>query len=1203
MRDFYSQLFFLFLIIAAPSGVTAQTESTWTQAATGFHLPHSEPLIRATDAGYFTLDYTGFYESLKNHEQVSVALPMPSGEVLVFHAGRNALIPEALQSKFPDVIAFDIVSDASRSVWGKMEISPKGVHAMIFRPGRSSVFIDPVFDGDPDRYICYERRNFLTDKVMDCHVEGLAGKPSPSSPKSGSDYNDCQLRTYRLALAATGEYTQFHGGQASDAFDAMVVTMNRVNGVYERDFSVSMVMVPNNDLLIYTNPGSDPYSNGSPGQMINENQQNITQVIGSANYDIGHVFGTNSGGLAGLGVTCMDNSKARGVTGSAAPIGDPFDIDYVAHEMGHEFGGNHSFNNSCGGNRNNATAIEPGSGSTIMAYAGICSPNIQQNSDDYFHGINMEEIGIQITQNTCQVNSPLENTSPEIGDIPSTVYLPVSTPFALTAPASDVDGDSLTWCWEQRDAEISSQPPVPTATGGPNFRSFNPVTDSTRYFPRLPIIANQGPYTWERLPSVARNMSFRVTVRDNAPNGGCTQYADVEVETIAQSGPFIVNYPSDAGIEWQGLDYEIVAWDVANTDASPVNAQLVDIFLSTDGGDTYPIQLANDVANIGTFSVQVPNIPTTNARIMVMNSGGTFFDISDNDFTITSIENGFVFLSDSLDYQVCQDDQIDVHFTISAVGDFDGTLSLTLSDIPLNGSADLSALEAQAGDTVTATLYGLQNTPAAVYNFTIEGTNGDGFTNDITYTVTVIATDPEASQPLQPENLAENVPVFTPLTWSEAVGPFETYHLQVATDVAFANLVVDADQLELNSYSLTGLLSGTDYYWRVANETPCGASDYSETFAFTTFDCNAFAATDVPVAIPPNEPASITSTITVDGSGILADVNVSGLHGTHSNVSDLVFKLTSPAGTEVTLATALCGASLTIAPNGNVVVNGSDPVQSYASSGAAGFGPDIPAGGVSGVGVLAQDGTSAPAELCDEAVNAGQLDGNIALIFRGNCTFVEKVLNAQEAGAVAAIIINNVAGDGYFDMGGTSSQITIPSVMVSLEDGNELVDQAGTGGQNFDFGLDDQATYIVFPCPPTDGNFYQPTDALSIFNGENVQGEWTLTITDNSDTDGGSLAGWTLNYCLSGEDVAIEEYKNLPVSIYPNPTRNHLTLIWGEDLGVEHISVYDMTGREIYRKSVNAQTRYLLDMRSYSPGMYFVKLKGDKTQVYKIVKQ
>jgi hypothetical protein len=272
-----------------------------------------------------------------------------------------------------------------------------------------------------------------------------------------------------------------------------------------------------------------------------------------------------------------------------------------------------------------------------MGYAGICAPNVQNNSDDYFHGYNLQEISNEILSNghQCEVLTALNNTPPVINSTSGNIVVPISTPFILTAHATDVDGDVLSYLWEQMDNEATTQPPVATATGGPNFRSFDPSLDSNRYFPNLASLASNGPFTWEVLPSVARVMDFRLSVRDNHGAGSCNDYTDVTVTTNASAGPFVVTYPSATGITWVGGSTQTVTWSVANTNTAPINCTDVRILLSVDGGQTYPYVLASTTANDGTETISCPNVSTNTARVMVMSGAQTFFDISNNNFTIT----------------------------------------------------------------------------------------------------------------------------------------------------------------------------------------------------------------------------------------------------------------------------------------------------------------------------------------------------------------------------------------------------------------------------------------------------------------------------------------------------------------------------------------------------------------------------------------
>lgn len=604
-----------------------------------------EPTIQAKTYQVVSIQEEQVFQSLQglsyregelNGFIAKVFFPMPDGTLKEFTLKRNQTMHPELNQRFPELLSGDAYATDASGAFGKWDITPQGFHAMIFVPGESTVFIDPYTFGETENYIVYHKKDFFTNKLMTCGVTGWSNVEEDKTNAVDKSFGSCDLRTYRLALTATAEYTAFQGGTVDLALAAQVTTMNRVNGVYEKDIAITMSIVPNNDLLIFTNTATDGFTNGTPELMIGQNQIKADNVIGSANYDIGHVFGTNSGGLAGLGVVCSGGSKGNGVTGSSAPVGDPFDIDYVAHEMGHQFGGNHTQNNDC--NSVNQARREPGSASTIMGYAGICPPNVQNNSDDYFHGYSLQEIGNEIMSNghQCEQITALNNTPPSVNGSNANISIPMGTPFALTAYATDADGDVLTYLWEQMDNESSTQPPVATATGGPNFRSFDPTTDSTRYFPRLQSLLTNGPFTWEVLPTVSRTMDFRVVVKDNHAVGSCNDHLDVTVSTVASAGPFVLTYPSSSGIVWGVNSTQTVTWNVANTTAAPINCAFVRIMLSTDGGLTYPIELASATENDGTHTITVPNNPTTTARVMVISSAGTFFDISNSNFTINN---------------------------------------------------------------------------------------------------------------------------------------------------------------------------------------------------------------------------------------------------------------------------------------------------------------------------------------------------------------------------------------------------------------------------------------------------------------------------------------------------------------------------------------------------------------------------------------
>jgi hypothetical protein len=637
----------LLVIVFATFASAVQAQDFFTAVSPATAKQIGKPYLQATHYRVVKININLAQQSLRaapklNHVKNAagklISIPMPDGSKHTYRIYENGTMHPALAAKFPEIRTYNGYGVTNPKEFVKLDFTPLGFHAMILSPGKTAVFIDPYQFKKTNYYMVYKRSDFMTNKTTKCNVNNTTASFNHFKQHAvGIDYSTCFLRTYRLAVAATAEYTAFYGSQAL-ALAGQITTINRVNGVYETDLGVTLELIANNNNIVFTipyPPGVTPYTSGDSFAMINQNPPNIDFVIGAGNYDIGHVFDRNvsSSGLAGLGVVCNISAKAEGVTGSDSPVGDPFDIDYVAHEMGHEFNANHTQNNPC--NRNDATAVEPGSASTIMGYAGICAPNVQLNSDAYFNGINLQEIGTFVTMgagNTCGV--PTVIPAAPIVSLPANISIPISTPFALTGMAAGAGSANFTFTWEQQDNGISAQPPAPTATIGPNFRSITPTLDSTRYLPGLASLASNGPFTWEVLPSVSRTMNFRVSVRGNTAGGSCNAYQDMTVTSVAAAGPFTVTYPTAAGIVWLRNSAQTVTWNVANTTSAPISAALVDIFLSQDGGLSFPVTLAANVANNGSYLLTIPATSTNTGRVMVRASSGNFFAVSSNNFVI-----------------------------------------------------------------------------------------------------------------------------------------------------------------------------------------------------------------------------------------------------------------------------------------------------------------------------------------------------------------------------------------------------------------------------------------------------------------------------------------------------------------------------------------------------------------------------------------
>jgi hypothetical protein len=604
-------------------------------------------------------------------------LPMPDGSVQRFSITESPVMEAALSAKFPEIRTYSGqgIDDPYATI--RLDYNPYfGLSAQVLSP-HGRVFVDPFSRGDTEHYISYYSRDYrdpdpvrFTCSVLDEKDPSFLGRTTAAGPCRGT-----QLYTYRLAVACTGEYAVAATGLPSptvaQTLAKIVTSVNRVDGVYELEIAVRLLLIGNENLIVFTDPITDPFTgNTSGGTLINESQTVIDANIGDANYDIGHTFSTGGGGLAMPDVVCQTGAKAKGITGRSSPVGDAFDIDYVAHEMGHQFGGNHTFNSitgSCGsGNRNAATSYEVGSGTTIMAYAGICgSDDIQPNSDPYFHTVSFDEIATALSNNAanqagfCKVTIATGNTLPQITAMNNNgVSIPKNTPFVLTASATDADGDAITYDWEEWDTDNTGG----AWDGGsfnntkPLFKSRIPKTSGSRTFPDIAVIlagypanpaATMGGLKGETLLSTGggtRDVQFRLTVRDNRAGGGgvvtggegCQAgFTSIfKITMLSTVGPFTVTYPA-GGEAWLGGSTQTITWNVASTTAAPVSTANVKILMSTDGGLTYPITLLGSTPNDGTEAVSIPNIATNNnIRIQVMAVGNIFFDISNANSTI-----------------------------------------------------------------------------------------------------------------------------------------------------------------------------------------------------------------------------------------------------------------------------------------------------------------------------------------------------------------------------------------------------------------------------------------------------------------------------------------------------------------------------------------------------------------------------------------
>ena len=567
-----------------------------------------------------TADPSQMELELLSGDNVDISLPLPDGSMVIYQLSKSSVMPEELALKYPQIQTFKGFDTNNPANSGSFDITPQGFHGMFHHDGKW-VFIDPEVRNDNGNYIAYfgsdakELDSRPLDEVI--HTSSITSQVTSNTPYSNRPLVGTSLRTYRLAMAASGEYTAFHGGKVN-ALAAINTLVNRINEVYERDLSIKFVLVANNDDIIYTNRITDPYTNTSNDATANSTS--LPTVIANADFDIGHVVNTGGGGLAYLGGVCTNVNKSIGVTGRASPTGDAFYIDYVAHELGHQLGANHTFNGTAaacsGGNRKSSAAWEPGSGSTIMGYAGICgAQNLQASSDAYFHTGSIEEMLTVANAGSCGTVTAITNAIP-VADAGADFTIPANMPFKLTGTGSDTNtGDSLTYTWEQFDTGTASSGVASMIDNGsrPLFRSRSPSTSPERYFPNLVDYAANSLKIGETMPTTSRDLNFRLTVRDG--KGGVATDA-MKVTVVPTTGTFQITEPA-SGVALVAGSAVTLRWTVAGTASAPYSCSTVDILISEGGSDNFAVTSVTGTPNDGEHAITLSSGVTSNSAIML----------------------------------------------------------------------------------------------------------------------------------------------------------------------------------------------------------------------------------------------------------------------------------------------------------------------------------------------------------------------------------------------------------------------------------------------------------------------------------------------------------------------------------------------------------------------------------------------------------
>jgi len=775
-----SKLYKILLVIAVVCGVTIEVsaQTYWTPRSDNSGIITDKAVSRQAYPKSFKL-FALNLEPLKQQlftvtdnairHTVVISLPNADGGIEQFEVVEASNFAPALQAQFPQIRAFSGKGITDKYATLKLSISPQGIQTMVFRVEKPNEYIEP-YSKDHTIYSVFRSQRNKGALPWLCSTPEQQLAATLNSRVSQIESNAGELKTIRLAQSCNGEYANYFGA-FSPADVALVLTaynntLTRCNGCYEKDLALHLNLIPETVNVIFYDPATDPYT--TMANWNNQLQATLTAIIGEPNYDIGHMFGASGGGgNAGcIGCVCVDGIKGRGITSpaDAIPMGDNFDIDYVAHEVGHQLGGNHTFTFS--GSEISSSTKEVGSGITIMGYAGITNQDVAPHSIDIFHEETIKQIQNNLAIKTCPIttNITANNGTPTVNPV-GNYTIPITTPFALIGTATDPNpGDVLTYCWEQDNTNNSTTTgnnsvAFPTKLVGPNWLTFPAAPTGTRLMPRLstilaglsitPVLPGGDPIAnIEALSSVARTLNFRLTVRDNVPYSstpplkiGQTNFTDMVVTVSSAVGPFLITSQNSA-TSWPASSTQTVTWSVNGTTGPPTNTANVNILFSTDGGNTFTMVLPN-TPNDGTEDIVVPGTLTTTGRIKVEAIGNIYFDINNASITVTPAPGGFTFNSPAPVVSSCPAAAtLSTSITATFNGTFTNPITLSATAFPAGTNVTFGTNPLTTGTpTSTVNLNNANILTPGSYTVTVQGTATGAATQtrDIIFTINASA--------------------------------------------------------------------------------------------------------------------------------------------------------------------------------------------------------------------------------------------------------------------------------------------------------------------------------------------------------------------------------------------------------------------------------------------------------------------------------
>ncbi len=1201
--------FFVFLALLL--GLNIQSQSAFT-FSTG--MLASDAVLPLTAFDRLTLDVAQLRAELASvpqegaggRSQFFIELPTPSGEYLSFRLEDSPLMHPDLAARYPELKSYRAYSTYGS---GRIAVSPYGVLASVMGP-EGEYFIERATEGYSAEHLIYYT------KAVDTNLGGGVDLPAATCGWDAGQAEDeaflnwqdraeegagrsmeslLGMKVYDFALVCTGEFAAIKGGTLTAVLNAYNEAMTALNGVLEREVAVRLMLLANTQALIYLNASSDPFTNANNGgELLSQVGPAIALAgISENEYDLGHLFTASCTDVGGVvsGRACT-SGKARGVTCHSSNNIAAIARGTMAHEIAHQFAVGHSWSNCPGsdGQLASDSAFEPGSGTTIMSYAGACGNQNIGGRNAYYHVGSLHQF-INYSRNIvagCGTTLAPINNEPEISlAYENGFHIPISTPFMLVGSATDADGDELLYNWEQYDLGPVSSIGNPFGNA-PLFRSFPPATDGNiRVFPRMELIVANNSSNAEVLPAYSRALTFRLTARDQNPNAGAAVWETVAFRAAEEAGPFLVVSPNIGDESWVGGSYQAVTWDVANTHLAPVNCQSVNILLSTDGGFTYPIVLAENAPNNGQTFVTVPtDLSGENFRIKVEAADNIFFDISNQNFTITPpTAPGFTLIPSPLGQEICLPDVARISLVSGGFLGFDSPISLSVvSELPSGINAQFTATEIPVGASSELLLDMTDFSFNGSLEVTIQAIAENADTTYRTILLNIVDNDFSDLTISTPAEGTLGISLAAPFAW-EAAANADQYDLEIATspDFAAANLFESAQGLTVTSYTQEEFFAAnTLYFWRVRPINTCGPGPWIDPASFRTINaqCNTYTANDTPVLLTGSGAAyTRTSTIFVDQVGAISDLNVPAVLLDYQVVRYVTVTLISPAGTRVKLYSENCFSTSTLdigfdddAPN-NISCPPNDrrvlkPVESLSAFiGENTFGIWTLEIGISQTGGSAGGLSSWNIEFCADvnAVAPSLIVNELTECPPNAGTNIQSsVLRVEDASFNATQL--------------SYTLVRTPLHGFLSRGGNELV--AGA----------------TFTQQEINNNqiFYRNT------NPEVSADNWSFVVQN---PDGGYVPVTLHNISIyEGAPTSVEEAElGSGLQLFPNPVSQQLYLRWPSPLSQNtSLDLYDLAGRRLQSQQLAASlTEYRLDMNKLPAGVYLLRVGGKAHRVMK----